>query len=481
MVNPLARELVFKIVYYGPGLGGKTTTLQFIHAETRPEHRGKMVSLATPVDRTLYFDYLPIRVPDVRDLAVRLQLFTVPGQVYYNATRKLVLTGSDGVVFVADSQRLRAEANQESYDNLADNLREHGRELDEMPHVIQYNKRDLPDVLEFDELAKTVNRYGAPAFGTVATKGDGVFESLEAITKLVIKEFEKRVPDAGAPDLGRLELPEGGLAEALRRAEGDALPRTPTPMPPRFRPSGLHGLGLPKDTSGEVAARVLAADGARAEPVGGAPATGAEISHAAGSAARDASNSPGEALAEPTFELRRVAVAAPSSSVSERDSIQSTTGVPSALAGDAEPETGPPAASRERPLPDGVSAPPALSPSAEVTGLSFAAIWPDNERPTAVAVERALARGDAERVASGCELLISRALAAVAGVLGATTEAPRDPATVCLLLGLDGRRYLEFRAAARDIRNGRELPQRELLVLYAFAIDVRLARVRAVG
>src|SRR6186713_3401503 len=122
VVNPLARELVFKVVYYGPGLGGKTTSLQYIHATAKPEHRGKMVSLATPVDRTLYFDFLPIRVPNVRGLSVRLQLFTVPGQVYYNATRKLVLSGADGVVFVADSQNGRGETNQEALDDLYANL-----------------------------------------------------------------------------------------------------------------------------------------------------------------------------------------------------------------------------------------------------------------------------------------------------------------------------------------------------------------------
>src|SRR6187397_3419208 len=126
-VNAQSRELVFKVVYYGPGLSGKTTTLQHIHAATRPEHRGKMVSLATPVDRTLYFDFLPIRLPSVRGMGVRLQLFTVPGQVYYNATRKLVLTGADGLVFVADSQRARLDANLESLANLGENLREHAR------------------------------------------------------------------------------------------------------------------------------------------------------------------------------------------------------------------------------------------------------------------------------------------------------------------------------------------------------------------
>src|SRR6187431_1905216 len=135
-VNALGRQLVFKIVYYGPGLSGKTSTLQHIHATARPEHRGKMVSLATPVDRTLYFDFLPLRVPNVRGMGVKLQLFTVPGQVYYNATRKLVLTGADGVVLVYDSQSARSDANLETLDNLRENLAAHGRQLSEMPHVV---------------------------------------------------------------------------------------------------------------------------------------------------------------------------------------------------------------------------------------------------------------------------------------------------------------------------------------------------------
>src|SRR5690349_7557208 len=162
VVNPLARELVFKIVYYGPGLGGKTTTLQYIHATTKPEHRGKMVSLATPVDRTLYFDFLPIRLPHVHNLSTRLQLFTVPGQVYYNATRKLVLTGVDAVVLVYDSQRARMDANLESLENLLENLRAHGKTLEQLPHVVQYNKRDLYDVAPFEELQQQLNPAHAP-------------------------------------------------------------------------------------------------------------------------------------------------------------------------------------------------------------------------------------------------------------------------------------------------------------------------------
>src|SRR5215831_20987258 len=157
-VNPLSRELVFKIVYYGPGLGGKTTTLEHLHATAKPEHRGKMVSLATPVDRTLYFDFLPIRLPRIRGMGVRLQLFTVPGQVYYNATRKLVLTGADGLVFVADSQAGRVDANLETLENLRANLAEHDRSLASVPHIVQHNKRDLSDVLSIEELDEMLNQ-----------------------------------------------------------------------------------------------------------------------------------------------------------------------------------------------------------------------------------------------------------------------------------------------------------------------------------
>src|SRR6187399_1004228 len=161
VVNPLSREVVFKVVYYGPGLGGKTTSLQHIHATTRAEHRGKMVSLATPVDRTLYFDFLPIRLPSVRGMSVRLQLFTVPGQVYFNATRKLVLTGADGIVFVSDSQAARSDANIES-------MAEQGRPLEGVPLVFQHNKRDLPDLLPMEELDRILNPLRAPSVPTSA-------------------------------------------------------------------------------------------------------------------------------------------------------------------------------------------------------------------------------------------------------------------------------------------------------------------------
>src|SRR5512133_642075 len=264
VVNALARELVFKVVYYGPGLGGKTTSLQHIHATTRPENRGKMVSLATPVDRTLYFDFLPIRVPSARDMTVRLQLFTVPGQVYYNATRKLVLTGADGVVFVVDSQRARADANIESLRNLEENLLEHGRGLDELPHVFSYNKRDLPGLVPIDDMERLLNPHGAPSFATVATTGEGVYETLEAITRAVMEDFEHRMPEHRGLGPSTLMLPEGGLAEALRMADGESA-QVPLRAEPKRTVSAAQ-LAVPElsfslppaDDVGEAAARVLA-------------------------------------------------------------------------------------------------------------------------------------------------------------------------------------------------------------------------------
>ncbi len=222
-VNPLSRELVFKIVYYGPGLGGKTTTLEYIHATAKPDHKGKLVSLATPVDRTLYFDFLPMRLPPIRGMHVRLQLFTVPGQVYFNATRKLVLTGADGIVFVADSQTARADANLESLDNLRDNLADQGRNLTDVPIVFQYNKFDLDDVLSVEELDKLINRWGAPSLSTSAKTGLGVYESLEKITHAVLGSFETQMPESvRVAAAASFDPNEEGLAAALRGAsQGD--------------------------------------------------------------------------------------------------------------------------------------------------------------------------------------------------------------------------------------------------------------------
>jgi mutual gliding-motility protein MglA len=191
-VNPVTREIYLKIVYYGPGLGGKTTTLQYIHDTADPERRGKMLSLATPVERTLYFDYLPVRLPEIGGYSLKLQLFTVPGQIHFNATRKLVLSNADGVVFVADSQCSRLDANLESFDNLLSNLAEYKVNAETFPIVFHYNKRDLNDILSLSALETDLNREGRPSLETCALSGTNVYEGLELITGEVLRSLKQK-------------------------------------------------------------------------------------------------------------------------------------------------------------------------------------------------------------------------------------------------------------------------------------------------
>lgn len=190
-INYSAREINCKIVYYGPGLCGKTTNLQYIYRKTAPEAKGKMISLATETERTLFFDFLPLSLGDIRGFRTRFHLYTVPGQVFYDASRKLILKGVDGVVFVADSQVERLEANMESFENLKTNLNEQGYELGNIPYIIQYNKRDLPNVSSTVELRSILNPNGLQDFDAVATTGIGVFETLKAIARLVLVELKK--------------------------------------------------------------------------------------------------------------------------------------------------------------------------------------------------------------------------------------------------------------------------------------------------
>jgi signal recognition particle receptor subunit beta len=190
-INYLSREINCKIVYYGPGLCGKTTNLQYIYNRTNPEAKGKMISLATETERTLFFDFLPLEIGEIRGFKTRFHLYTVPGQVFYDASRKLILKGVDGVVFVADSQMLRSEANIESMENLRTNLAEQGYNLDTLPYVIQYNKRDMPAVSPVEELRSLLNPAGVPDFSAVATTGEGVFETLKSVAKLVLTELKR--------------------------------------------------------------------------------------------------------------------------------------------------------------------------------------------------------------------------------------------------------------------------------------------------
>ncbi len=190
-INYSAREINCKLVYYGPGLCGKTTNLQFIYNKTRPEAKGKMISLATETERTLFFDFLPLSLGEIRGFKTRFHLYTVPGQVFYDASRKLILKGVDGVCFVADSQLERMEANIESLDNLRINLEEQGYNLDTIPYVIQYNKRDLPSAVPVEELSQLLNTQRVPEFEAQAVSGEGVFDTLKALAKQVLTELRK--------------------------------------------------------------------------------------------------------------------------------------------------------------------------------------------------------------------------------------------------------------------------------------------------
>jgi len=192
LVNYSTREITSKIVYYGPGRSGKTTNLQYIYGQVPEERRGRMVSLATETDRTLFFDFLPLDLGTISGFQTRFQLYTVPGQVYYDATRKLVLQGADGVVFVADSQRAQAEENVESFRNLQVNLLEQGVDPRQIPIVLQYNKRDLPDVMSVEELDDLLNYRGLPSYEARSLAGAGVFDTLRGISEQVLRRLSQR-------------------------------------------------------------------------------------------------------------------------------------------------------------------------------------------------------------------------------------------------------------------------------------------------
>ncbi len=244
--NYSTMQMAAKVVYYGPGLGGKTSNLHWIYANTENESRGEMVSLETETDRTLFFDLLPIEVGSIAGFKTRLQLYTVPGQVFYNTTRKLVLKGVDGVVFVADSQRAMIQANLDSFRNLEENLAEMGLSVDTIPLAIQYNKRDLADISSIEELNKTLNRKNWPHFEATAITGEGVFETLKGISKLTLLALKKRLsrsgdaltPPAAAAATSATATPQQAAA-AAQAAKANAAARArqkvtspPTPAAP---------------------------------------------------------------------------------------------------------------------------------------------------------------------------------------------------------------------------------------------------------
>ncbi len=191
LINYSSREINCKIVYYGPGLCGKTTNIQYVYNKVDPSTKGKLITLATEMDRTLFFDFLPLELGTVKGFKTRFHLYTVPGQVYYDASRKLILRGVDGIVFVADSQSSRFDANIESLYNLHENLEEYKLSLEDVPFVIQYNKRDMPDIISVEELEEELNPEGFPSFEAVAVKGDGVFDTLKCVAKGVLRKLSQ--------------------------------------------------------------------------------------------------------------------------------------------------------------------------------------------------------------------------------------------------------------------------------------------------
>jgi len=260
--NYSTMQMAAKVVYYGPGLCGKTTNLSYIYGHTANDSRGEMVSLETETDRTLFFDLLPIDVGSIAGFNTRIQLYTVPGQVFYNTTRKLVLKGVDGVVFVADSQRPMLSANIESLRNLEENLGEMGLSLETLPIVIQYNKRDLPDVLPVDELNRAMNPRGWPHFEASAVTGQGVFETLKGISKLTLITLKKRLtkmssdsprPAAGAP---RAAAPAAAAPASPAPRPAPAPAPRPTPSLPTSRTGAAPIAGKAKSSQVDVLAEL---------------------------------------------------------------------------------------------------------------------------------------------------------------------------------------------------------------------------------
>ncbi len=242
--NYLRKEIDAKIVYYGPAVSGKTTNLQYVHEHLKQEQRGKMVSLATDEDRTLFFDFLPIELESVRGFKTRFHLYTVPGQVYYGATRRAVLTGTDGVIFVADSQADRLEDNRVSLKDLEENLNYYGKKIETTPFIFQYNKRDLSDVLSIEELNQKINRLNAPFFEAVAVSGKGVFETLTMACRLVLKAISTGAEthrSSGVPD----SAPKVAAARPLQ-TEG-SIPRPDKPRPAVVEATPPRELRLERD------------------------------------------------------------------------------------------------------------------------------------------------------------------------------------------------------------------------------------------
>ncbi|MCB9877542.1 MAG: GTPase domain-containing protein [Planctomycetes bacterium] len=243
-INFALKEVNCKVVFYGPGMSGKTTNLEIVHQKAPEENKGELTSISTDGDRTLFFDFMPLDLGNVAGMRTKFQLYTVPGQVYYNSTRKLVLQGVDGVIFVADSDPDKMDENVERYANLIENLAEYGKDARELPHVIQYNKRDLPNAMSVEDLDASLNRFGVPTFEAVANTGEGVFPTLKTLAGMVLESIEKidgRNPRKAARRSRRRSRLPRPLPHRPSRAP---LPRAPRnrrarrPPPPRWLPPG---------------------------------------------------------------------------------------------------------------------------------------------------------------------------------------------------------------------------------------------------
>jgi len=230
------REVSCKLVYYGPGMSGKTTNIEMIHQQAPDTMKGQLTSIATEGDRTLFFDFLPLDLGEIAGMRTKFQLYTVPGQVFYNATRKLVLRGADGVIFVADSSRRKMRENVESVENLISNMKEYGMDIEDIPLVFQWNKRDLPDAVPVEELQKALNRWNAPAFEAVAVKGEGVFAALKCVSGLVLEKISRKAPQRAATQAAQPPAAARPAPAAPPPITGPAPTVPPRPTAPAYPP-----------------------------------------------------------------------------------------------------------------------------------------------------------------------------------------------------------------------------------------------------
>ncbi len=333
-INFARREIACKIVYYGPGMSGKTTNLEVLHAKTPKENKGELTCIATEGDRTLFFDFMPLNLGNIRGMNTKFQLYTVPGQVYYNSTRKLVLRGVDGVIFVADSSPDKMDENIESLRNLEDNLRDYGRDIDSVSIIIQYNKRDRPDAVDVKILNDKINKRGYPWFEAVATDGTGVFDSLKSLAGQVIQKLELHSAGiegadkngaTGSPDRGhvapRASAPSANPA-ASRSGSSAPTGRTAaasTPKPARqeaARPAASSSPRKSAPATRRPAASARPQPGATTKAPGGRQASGGVATKAAPKTAPKTATRPAKARTQPVRRTTKTSAPAAKSSSS---------------------------------------------------------------------------------------------------------------------------------------------------------------------